>query len=127
MEIFYFLTKYIKSRLLQNCRMRERVKGENSSFEQNLIFKHIQCKLIFKCLLCTILKFNYFIINPFLLWTRFSSSVNLVHTEQNSIIKNVSSHGILKLLWRKNKLLILCKFSFCHNVFNLILCLSNHL
>ena len=26
MEIFYFLTKYIQSRLLQNCRMRERIK-----------------------------------------------------------------------------------------------------
>ena len=26
MEIFYFLTKYVPSRLLQNCRMRERVK-----------------------------------------------------------------------------------------------------
>ena len=26
MEIFYVLTKYVQSRLLQNCRMRERVK-----------------------------------------------------------------------------------------------------
>ena len=25
-EISYFLTKYVQSRLLQNCRMRERVK-----------------------------------------------------------------------------------------------------
>ena len=25
MEIFYFLTNYVQSRLLQNCRMRERV------------------------------------------------------------------------------------------------------
>ena len=27
MEIFYVLTKYVQSRLLQNCRMRERVKN----------------------------------------------------------------------------------------------------
>ena len=26
MEIFYFVTKYVQSRLLQNCHMRERVK-----------------------------------------------------------------------------------------------------
>ena len=30
MEIFYVLTKYVQSRLLQNCRMRERVKRKNS-------------------------------------------------------------------------------------------------
>ena len=31
MKIFYVLTKYVQSRLLQNCRMRERVKSPLSS------------------------------------------------------------------------------------------------
>ena len=31
MEIFYVLTKYVQSRLLQNCRMRERVKLQSAS------------------------------------------------------------------------------------------------
>ena len=30
MEIFYILTKYVQSHLLQNCRMRERVKWKNN-------------------------------------------------------------------------------------------------
>ena len=29
MEIFYVLTKYVQSRLLQNCRMMERVKSRH--------------------------------------------------------------------------------------------------
>ena len=32
-EIFYFLTKYVQSRLLQDCGMRERVKIYLSMFE----------------------------------------------------------------------------------------------
>ena len=32
MEIFYVLTKYVQSRLLQNCSMRERVKHGKKGF-----------------------------------------------------------------------------------------------
>ena len=37
MEIFYVLTKYVQSRLLQNCRMKERVK----MLKSNIIIIHM--------------------------------------------------------------------------------------
>ena len=39
-EIFYFLTKYVQSRLLQHCRMRERVKRDFWHFKRDLLDKH---------------------------------------------------------------------------------------
>ena len=40
MEIFYVLTKYVQSRLLQNCRMRERVNCCLNLFE-DIVIKYI--------------------------------------------------------------------------------------
>ena len=45
MEIFYVLTKYVQSRLLQNCRMRERVKL-NVNLKRFSIFPSEDFKLV---------------------------------------------------------------------------------
>ena len=42
MKSFYFLTKYVQSRLLQNCRMRERVQSFLLPFFKFMCIQYIQ-------------------------------------------------------------------------------------
>ena len=135
MEIFYVLTKYVQSRLLKNCRMRERVNpfppaDPFSYYLQQITFEEIE-----------IWPFATMFSSLFNAYTsHFSVSIHLLrcfltlsHIQQicsrrhwNNLGKNMENlckwkfrhWNELKTMWQKEKLFVLRNFFVCRQLFS---------